>query len=40
MAKKIGTHIPRENKPDRKKEIYAFPSAYKEIQDGRACSLN
>ena len=40
MAKKIGTHIPRSNETDRKKEIYAFPTAYKEIKNGRPCSLN
>lgn len=40
MAKKIGTHIPRQNKVESKNEIYAFPLAYKAIQNGRACSLN
>jgi len=40
MVKKIGTQIPRNNSPEGKKEIYAFPTAYKEIQNGRQCSLN
>ena len=40
MVKKIGTQIPRSNSPEGKKEIYAFPAAYKEIQNGRLCSLN
>jgi hypothetical protein len=40
MVKKIGTHIPRSNSAGGKKEIYAFPVAYKEIQNGRQCSLN
>lgn len=40
MAKKIGTHIPRENKPEQKNEIYAFPSAHKQILNGRPCTAN
>jgi hypothetical protein len=37
MAKKIAIHIPRENQPNGKKEIYAFPDAYKEIKNDRPC---
>ncbi len=40
MVKKIGTQIPRGNLPGRDKEIYAFPTAYKEIQNGRQCAIN
>ncbi|MBX0334288.1 hypothetical protein K3G39_13675 [Pontibacter sp. HSC-14F20] len=40
MAKKEATQIPRCNDPIGKKEIYAFPAAYKEIGNGRLCSLN
>lgn len=40
MTKKIGTHIPRGNRQEGKNEIYAFPSAYKEIQEKRTCSTN
>lgn len=40
MAKKVGKHIPRENRPEGKNEIYALPDALKEIQLGRPCSLN
>jgi len=40
MVKKVSTQIPRKNATEWKKEIYAFPSAYKEIQTGRQCSLN
>jgi hypothetical protein len=40
MAKKIGTQIPRSNDPNGKKEIFAFPTAYEEIRNGRPCSLN
>jgi hypothetical protein len=40
MAKKQTTQIPRCNDLNGKKEIYAFPEAYKEIENGRLCSLN
>jgi hypothetical protein len=40
MIKKIGKQIPRSNATDGKKEIFAFPAAYKEIQNGRQCALN
>lgn len=40
MAKKEATQIPRCNDSKGKKEIYAFPTAYQEIEDGRICSLN
>ncbi|HYG50877.1 MAG TPA: hypothetical protein VD905_08230 [Flavobacteriales bacterium] len=40
MVKKIGIQIPRGNLTEGKKEIYAFPTAFKEIQNGRQCSLN
>ncbi|MFC6999045.1 hypothetical protein [Rufibacter roseus] len=40
MAKKDATQIPRCNDSRGKKEIYAFPSAYQEIESGRLCSLN
>lgn len=40
MAKKVATQIPRSNDPNAKKEVYAFPTAYKEIQSGRRCALN
>jgi hypothetical protein len=38
--KKMSTQIPRENDHIRKKEVYAFPNALKEIQNGKACTLN
>lgn len=40
MIKKVATQIPRSNYPSGKKEIYAFPTAYEEIKNGRPCSLN
>lgn len=40
MAKKVAIQIPRSNEPNRKKEVFAFPTAYKEIQSGRRCALN
>jgi len=40
MAKKAATQISRSNDPNGKKEVYAFPTAYNEIQNGRPCSLN
>jgi len=40
MAKKVGTQISRSNHPDGKKEIYAFPTAYNDIKNGRPCCLN
>ena len=40
LAKKVGKHIPRQNNPDYKNEIYIFPDALNEIQLGRLCSLN
>ncbi|RFM27501.1 hypothetical protein [Deminuibacter soli] len=40
MAKKIGTQIPRSNTLEGKKEVFAFPTAYEEIKNGRPCSLN
>ncbi len=40
IAKKIGTQIPRSNDPEGKKEVFAFPTAYEEIKNGRPCSLN
>jgi hypothetical protein len=40
MIKKVATQIPRSNSAGAKNEIYAFPLAHKEIQDGRKCSLN
>lgn len=40
MAKKVGTQIPRANMAGGKNEIYAFPAAYAEIQNGRPCALN
>jgi hypothetical protein len=40
MVKKVATQIPRTNSPNRKEEIFAFPKAISEIENGRACSLN
>lgn len=40
MVKKSSTQIPRTNAAEWRKEVYAFPGAYKEIQSGRQCSLN
>jgi hypothetical protein len=40
MARKIGTQIPRGNNPNGKKEVFAFPTAYEEIKNGRPCSIN
>ena len=40
MAKNKAMQVPRCNHHDRKKEIFAFPEAYKEIENGRPCSLN
>jgi hypothetical protein len=40
MVKKISTKIARCNYLHGKKEIFAFPNAYEEIKNGRACSLN
>lgn len=40
MVKKVATQIPRSNNSNGKKEIYAFPTAYQEIKNGRPCSLN
>jgi hypothetical protein len=40
MAKKVGTQIPRCNVSDGKKEVFAFPTAYTEIKNGRLCALN
>jgi len=40
MTKKVATQIPRGNTLDWRKEIFAFPAAYKEIQNGRPCALN
>ncbi|WP_207435753.1 hypothetical protein [Sabulibacter ruber] len=40
MAKKEATHIQRCNDSNGKKEIFAFPAAYKEIDNKRLCSLN
>lgn len=40
MAKKVATQIPRSNHPIGKKEVFAFPTAYEEIKNGRPCSLN
>lgn len=39
FTKKNGVLIPRCNNPEMRKEIYAFPEAWKEIKGGRACSL-
>lgn len=38
--KKVATQIPRSNSANGKNEVYAFSTAYKEIQNGRLCSLN
>lgn len=40
MAKKNGAQIPRGNMPQLRNEVYAFPSAYAEIERGRPCSIN
>ena len=40
MAKKVATQISRGNNSGQKKEIFAFPTAYEEIQNGRPCALN
>ena len=40
MAKKYAAHIPRGNMENWKKEIYAFPAAYKDIVNGKPCSIN
>lgn len=40
MIKKTGILIPRANDTKRKNEIYAFPNAYREIKNGKKCSLN
>ena len=40
MLKKTATQIPRCNDSERKKEVFAFPSAYTEITNGRPCTLN
>ena len=40
MVRKVATHIPRGNTPGGTKEIYAFPSAYGEIRNGRPCSIS
>jgi hypothetical protein len=40
MAIKVATQIPRSNNVNYKKEIFAFPTAHKEIQNGRICALN
>lgn len=40
MAKKVAIQIPRSNDPLGKKEVFAFPTAYEEIKNGRPCSLN
>jgi hypothetical protein len=40
MAKKIGTYIPRGNNSNGKKGVFAFPTAYVEIKNGRPCALN
>jgi hypothetical protein len=40
MAKKVAVHIPRANRNDIKKEIYAFPSAYSAIRSGRLCAID
>ena len=40
MAKKVATQIPRSNNPIGKKEVFAFPTAFEEIKNGRPCSLN
>ena len=40
MAKKVGTQIPRGNGTAWKKEVFAFPNAYKDIQNGRPCAVN
>lgn len=38
MVRKVATHIPVSNNPNGKKEIYAFPAAYKAIRNGKPCS--
>jgi len=40
MVKKVSIQIPRSNNLEAKKEIFAFPAAYKEIENGRPCSVN
>lgn len=40
MVKKVAVQIPRCNRLETKKEVFAFPSAYSEISNGRPCSSN
>jgi hypothetical protein len=40
LVKKFSTQIPRGNSEKEKNEIFAFPTAYKEIKKGRGCSYN
>ena len=40
MAKKVGKQIPRGNNTNCRNEIFAFPAAYAEIQNGRPCADN
>jgi hypothetical protein len=40
MVKKVSIQVPTANRPNWKKEVFAFPIAFNEIENGRACSLN